>query len=89
MRKIFPLKKDFILALFCYFCFRNISIIISAVGADTNGFADGSGIISDHSGSTSPAHCSFDGTHSISTEYRSNVTDPMLVRKLNIFHCLL
>ncbi|VBB33135.1 unnamed protein product [Acanthocheilonema viteae] len=55
------------------------------VGADINGFTDGSGI-SDHSGSTSPAHCSFDGTHSGINEFRSNATtDSMLISTQSVF----
>lgn len=44
-----------------------------------NGFTDGSGIVSDHSGSTSPAHCSFDGTYNGTSEYQPSVTDSLLV----------
>uniref|UniRef100_A0A1I8ETF6 Fork-head domain-containing protein n=1 Tax=Wuchereria bancrofti TaxID=6293 RepID=A0A1I8ETF6_WUCBA len=61
-------------------------ILNCAVGADTNGFTDGSGIISDDSGSTSPAHCSFDGTYSSSNEFRASVTDSLLVsNKISFF----
>ncbi|KAM3728616.1 Forkhead transcription factor [Dirofilaria immitis] len=54
-------------------------------GADTNGFTDGSGILSDHSASTSPAHCSFDGTHCSTTELRSNITDSTLISAQSVF----
>uniref|UniRef100_A0A0R3S754 Fork-head domain-containing protein n=1 Tax=Elaeophora elaphi TaxID=1147741 RepID=A0A0R3S754_9BILA len=57
-------------------------ILNCAIGADTNGFTDGSGIISDHSGSTSPAHCSLDGTHS---EFLSSTTDSVLVSTQSVF----
>ncbi|EJW86086.1 fork head domain-containing protein, partial [Wuchereria bancrofti] len=55
------------------------------VGTDTNGFTDGSGIISDDSGSTSPAHCSFDGTYSSSNEFRASVTDSLLISTQSVF----
>ncbi|MCP9263430.1 Fork head domain protein [Dirofilaria immitis] len=59
--------------------------ILNCVGADTNGFTDGSGILSDHSASTSPAHCSFDGTHCSTTELRSNITDSTLISAQSVF----
>uniref|UniRef100_A0AAF5PJZ3 Fork-head domain-containing protein n=2 Tax=Wuchereria bancrofti TaxID=6293 RepID=A0AAF5PJZ3_WUCBA len=60
-------------------------ILNCAVGTDTNGFTDGSGIISDDSGSTSPAHCSFDGTYSSSNEFRASVTDSLLISTQSVF----
>ncbi|CAG9530374.1 unnamed protein product [Cercopithifilaria johnstoni] len=59
-------------------------ILNCAIGADSNGFTDGSGIISDHSGSTSPAHCLLDGIHSGTSEFRSN-TDSMLISTQSVF----
>ncbi|VIP00264.1 Fork head domain containing protein [Brugia malayi] len=60
-------------------------ILNCAVRADTNGFTDGSGIISDDSGSTSPAHCSFDSTYSSSNEFRASVTDSLLISTQSVF----
>ncbi|VDK89333.1 unnamed protein product, partial [Onchocerca ochengi] len=60
-------------------------ILNCAIGADTNGFMDGSGIISDHSGSTSPAHCSLDSTHYGTIELRSNFNDSTLISAQSVF----